>query len=289
MAKSRTKSKWKSIVCGIVVVAVLIACVAGIAVLSKRETKSISSLAFEEGGLNAEGVFDPEVENAIFTEEMFECMGLVIETDVKFTDKFQVFFYNFDGVFLSSSEQYTKTTRLEVPELAKYARVVIYADEEIKWYEMNKLARMLDIKVDREQNFELYNYFSMIPDNLDSVYTYNYSQKKASIGHFLYYTEPDSDLNVYSIGWSPCKPINVEGWNNLIMKFEKAEDAEELIYFFTMVNKEGVEVIVPLGTHIQRLNGGMTEFIIEVPEGAETFYTNTLTASKHHYVINQYN
>ena len=285
----KTKGKWKSILCGILVVATLIVACAGIAAIAKKDTKTISSLAFEQGGLNAEGVFDPEIENAIFTEEMFECMGLVIETDVKFTDSFEVFFYNYDGVFLSKTDSYTKTTRLDVPELAKYARVVITSDEEIGFFDVYKHARLLDIKVNKEQNFELYNYFVIMEEYTDKIVSYTNTEKIVAYQNYLYFEATESENNVLATGWSPVKAIKVNGWKNLVFRFNDAADSKDLVYFFTKVNSEGNEEIVPAGSVQKRLNGGMTEFIIEVPEGAEILHTNTLTDAKHHYIINQYN
>lgn len=288
MAKFKGKSKWKSILCGILVVATLIGACAGIAAISKKETKTISSLSFTRGMLDEEGIYQSS-ETSIFTEDMFECMGLVIEPDVKFTSEYQVFFYNFDGVFLSSSEKYTKTTRLEVPELAKYARVVIYTDEEISFWGVNKVARTLDIKVDKEQNFELYNHFSLDETNPDKVVTYDINGAGLNYSQMIKWFGTDSESNVSATGWSPVLPIRVNGWNNVYLKFNDAADAKDLIYFFTKVNADGVEEIVPAGSMQSRLNGGLVEVIIEVPEGAQIFHTNTLTDAKHHYVINQYN
>lgn len=285
----KTKGKWKSIVCGILVVAVIIGACAVISVIAKKETKNISDFAFERGGLNDEGVFDPEIENAIFTENMFECMGLVIETDVKFTDSFEVFFYNYDGVFLSKTDSYTKTTRFDVPELAKYARVMINTEEEVKWYEVNSLARKIDIKVNKEQEFALYNHFAIMEDQKDKIVAYSNEKGEVMYQEYLYYDSLNSENNVLATGWSPVKAIKVNGWKNLVFRFDDAADSKDLAYFFTKVNSEGSEEIVPAGSVQKRLNGGMTEFIIEVPEGAEILHTNTLTDAKHHYIINQYN
>ena len=274
MARFKRKINWKSILSATLAVVILVGCAAGITALVRKDTKTISSLSFKRGELNAEGDY-VETNEALFTEEMFECMGLVIETDVKFTDEFKVFYYNYDGVFLSSSDVYTKTTRLEIPELAKYARVVIYLDEEAKWNDVYKHAKLLDIKVDKDQNFALYDHFKIDEEHPNVQVTWANTHQKVNYENYV-------------DGWSPCTPINVSGWNNLVLIFDDSEDNKDLVYFFTSGTGD-TEMIVPAGSVQKRLNGGLTEVIIEVPEGAETFYTNTLTDAKHHYVINQYN
>ena len=288
MVKYKVKSKWKSIVAIVLVIGALIAVCAGLAVLSKKETKTISRWSFERGSIDENGDYIDD-NTSIFTKDMFECMNLSVEADVRFKHEYQVFYYNFDGVYLSCSDRYLKTTRLEIPELAKYARVVIFTDEEIGYFETAKIAQLLDIKVAKKQNFALYDYFKIDEDNIDKVVTYNNKSNQIEYGDYLTWGgTSESSASMLATGWAPIVPIKVTGWNNLYLSFNNAEDSENVIYFFTTGSGDS-EVIVPANSVQKRINGGLTEIIIEVPDGANTFYANGLVNEKHHYVINQYN
>lgn len=278
--------KWKSIISAVLVCALIAGALGAVMAIAGNETKKISNLAFERGRLDENGIF-VEDNTAIFTEDMFECIGLHIETNVKFNHEYQIFYYNFDGVFLECSEKYTVTSRLDIPELAKYARVVVYTDEEISFYQVNSIARTLDIKVSKKQNFALHNHFMIDESNPDRVVTYNVVDGGVNYSTCLEWYGEDSELNVLATGWSPVLPVDVTGWEKVFLKFENASDSNELIYFFTRIVDEK-ETIVPANTPHKRLNGGTVEFVLEVPDGAEIFHANTRTEKSHHYSIYQY-
>lgn len=164
MANYRRKSKWKSILCGILVVATLIGACAGIAAISKKETKTLSPGIFSRGGLNENG--EHIITNqTIYTKEAFACEGLRIEPDFEFKGTYDVYYYNADMGFLESRTGLTGVHDEDYP-LADYARVVIKPDIKtlaaeqgikekdfkISFYEVRSYAKELDITVNKAQD-----------------------------------------------------------------------------------------------------------------------------------------
>ena len=288
MAKNRKrKISWKKIVCGILAIIVIISCIGGISSCFKKDTtKAVGALSFSRGGLDENGNY-VDTKASIFTEDMFECLGLVVTPDIKFNGTYQLFYYNYDGVFLEASQVYTKTSRLTIPELAKYARIMITVDgdEDIGYFEMLEYAALVEIEVQKKQNFVLYNYFKIDEANPDKIYSYSSSDYKVILGSYLHWYDEDNESNVLATGYSPVYPINVKGWKNVVLVFDDAKDSENIPYFFTDADGK----IVPPNTILRRFVGGSCEYIVEVPNGATTFYTNTLTDKDGHYVINRYN
>ena len=164
MANYRRKSKLKSILCGILVVATLIGACAGIASISKKETKTLSPGIFSRGGLNENG--EHIITNqTIYTKEAFACEGLRIEPDFEFKGTYDVYYYNADMGFLESRSGLTGIHDEDYP-LADYARVVIKPDIKtlaaeqgikekdfkISFYEVRSYAKELDITVNKAQD-----------------------------------------------------------------------------------------------------------------------------------------
>ena len=288
MARNRRKISLKKILCLILVGVVAVTVIGGVAAFAKKDTKTLSSTIFSRGGLDENGDY-VNTNKSIFTEEMFECLGLVVTPDIKFNGTYQIFYYNYDGVYLSKSPVYEKTTRLNIPELAKYARIVLTIDDDddIDWFEKYKYANLVEIKVQKEQNFVLYDYFNIDTTRPDTVVSYD---EEIIYGKHLYWGgSEDSPDTVMATGYSPLIPITVKDWKNIVLVFDDAVDSEHIIYFFTKTDTDGNEVIVPVGTFQKRLDGGSYEVLIEVPEGAEKFYSNTLTDTDYHYSIYRYN
>jgi hypothetical protein len=165
MANYRRKSKWKSILCGILVVATLIGACAGIAALGKKETKTIGAGAFKVGGVNENGIYEKSTVS-IYTEDMFECQGLVIEPEFEASGTYRVFYYDSNKNFIGATEVmnaadsiYTKGNSFI---LAKYARIMITPDAvdedgkadkdfKIRFYEVYGYASDFTITVNKKQ------------------------------------------------------------------------------------------------------------------------------------------
>ena len=161
MARYKTNSKWKKIVCVVLVIGALIAVCAGLAVFTKKETKTIGARAFEIGALDENGKF---VENSqsIFTKEAFGCIGLRVEPDFKFRGTYDVYYYDYDGRLLDSIKGLCEIYDEDYP-LAQYARIVIHPeisedenekDFKISFWEKSKYAKQLTITVDKDQSYK---------------------------------------------------------------------------------------------------------------------------------------
>ena len=298
--KTFKKTNWKKVLSGILVVIVCITAISGIAAFAKNDTKTISARAFEVGGINSNGEY-VETDESIFTKEMFECQGLKITPDFVLGAKYSVFFYNYDGVFIGSVVDRQDNFVENVPELAKYARIVVTPLEktEIKWYEVYKYAKRIDITVKRDQDFVLTDWFSLDESHEGTQVTYN--PNGASNGNlFVQYVSNMHDGSSNE-DKTPTKPINVSKWKSLAIVYEEGNySTSELVYFFAkpmydskgnrVTSTDGVEQweIVPVGSTNVRFTGNLKQVIIDVPEGATTFFSNTFTDKEFHYSIVQY-
>ncbi len=170
MANFKRKSKWKSILCGILVVATLIGACAGLAALSKKETKTIGSGAFERGALDENGVY-VESKTSIYTKKAFDCIGLRVEPDFEFKGTYDVYYYDNDDGLLDKIEGISGVYD-EDHYFSYRARIVIHPElsedeEEIGFFDVYKYAKLVKITVNKEQD-----------NNLISVNLYNDSYLK---------------------------------------------------------------------------------------------------------------
>ena len=155
------KIKWKNLLISILGIAIILGCVAGVVALVRRDTKSISASAFERGALDAQGVYVKD-EQAIYTKEAFECRGLKIAPDFEFDGTYDIYYYNDSGKMLEAKTGLKGVYDEDFP-FATHARVVIHptpvvkdgkkaSDFKIKFWEVTKYAKMLDITVLRDQS-----------------------------------------------------------------------------------------------------------------------------------------
>ena len=159
----------KSIISGVIIVALLIASVAGMVTLFNRDTNKIHSSAFSVGAINDQGIYEKS-DKSIYTKELIECKGLTITPDFEAEGSFQVFYYDYDGAFLeatsvmeASSGSYKKDD--EYPE-ARYCRIMITpdvpvdedgnVDEDFKIRSISVISYANDytITVNKNQNFK---------------------------------------------------------------------------------------------------------------------------------------
>ena len=154
------KIKWKNLLISILGIAIILVIVAVVVALARRDTKSISASAFERGALDAQGVYVKD-EQAIYTKEAFECRGLRIAPDFEFDGTYDVYYYDEVGKILDSKTGLKGIYDEDYP-FATHARVVIHptpvvkdgkkaSDFKIKFWEVAKYAKMLDITVLRDQ------------------------------------------------------------------------------------------------------------------------------------------
>ena len=176
MAAYKTKKRWKSILCGILVVATIIGACAGIAAIAKKDTKTISSWAFERGGVNSETGDYVKSDTSVYTPELIECKGLEITPDFDSTVKYQIFWYNEDAMYIGCTDKTTTSAEVfknAVPTLAVFARIVIYPCDDagkdikdaIKFYEVRQHVRSLEITVSKDQSYEPANLYDIAISN----------------------------------------------------------------------------------------------------------------------------
>ena len=164
----RISKKTKSIISGILLVAIVAGVLAFAGSIFGSETKTISSTAFSVGGINAQGNYE-KTDLSIYTKDMFECQGLSIEPDFEATGTYQVFYYSENRNFLGSTEVMNAEDGVynkgDTFALAQYARIVITPDVpvdedgkevedfKIRFYEVNGYANEYTITVNKEQKF----------------------------------------------------------------------------------------------------------------------------------------
>ena len=165
----KLRRKTKSIISGILLVAIIAGVLALAGSLLGSETKTISSTKFSVGGINEQGNY-VDSKTSIYTKNMFECQGLSIEPDFEATGTYKVFYYDENKNFVGATDElkaedgaYTKGNNYTI---GKYARVMITPDvpvdedgnaEEdfkIRFYEVVRYADDYTITVDKKQNIK---------------------------------------------------------------------------------------------------------------------------------------
>ena len=164
--KRKTKQTLKTLALSVLGIGALVGVASGINTLAEKQDTELKTIypTFEVGGLkDADGKYE-ESTATIYTKDAFECQGLEIALDFDNNIKYQVFYYENDGDFVSCTDVLLGNQDLSVPLSATHARIEVtpnwsemgedYAkekDQEIKWYEVAKYATQLDIKVNDEQ------------------------------------------------------------------------------------------------------------------------------------------
>ena len=154
------KRKWKSILCGILLAATVIGACAGLAVIGRNDTKTIGSSAFTVGALDEAGKY-VESNQSVYTKDAFECIGLRVEPDFESQARYDVYYYDANGNFLTSVTDMASVYDEDYP-LAQYARIVIYPeipenvkknDFEITFWDISDIVSNLDITVNKKQEY----------------------------------------------------------------------------------------------------------------------------------------
>ena len=160
MAKYKKKNKTKTIVSVIVTVALLLLLGAGVASFSKSDTKTIGATAFSVGVLDENGKFIDD-DQAIYTKEAFECIGLRIEPDFDSSVTYDVYYYDYNEKLIEVKSGLTEIYDEDFP-MAKLCRVVIHPgipegetsrSFKISFWEVFGFAKELKITVDKNQKY----------------------------------------------------------------------------------------------------------------------------------------
>lgn len=158
MARFRKKNVL-SIISSILVVVLVFGALFGIiSALTKsaeKETKKIT-LVYSVGGLDKNGNYSDST-SCIYTKTAFECYGLKTTLTFDSNITYQMFYYDKDYNFISSSNKidvnYNSLDDV-MPYETKYCRIAIMPNEDdnIKWYEVSKYAKQLKVEVSKNQN-----------------------------------------------------------------------------------------------------------------------------------------
>lgn len=159
--KYKTKQTLKQIVSILLLCCVGFGAVVGISAISKKLNSDDKTIhpTFSVGSITSAGKGDSSDKSSIYTKDAFECKGLKVELDFDATVRYQAFFYDELGNYISNSatEKYDESEDLSavIPTDAVYARLVVTPDDdedgEIKWYEVSKYSSQLTVKVLRDQ------------------------------------------------------------------------------------------------------------------------------------------
>ena len=165
MKRFRKKINWRSALSVVLVGALLVGSVMGLASIFGKKTKTISSFSFDRGFINENGAY-VEAKTSIYTKEMFECQGLTIVPDFEASGTYQVFYYdemkNFIGATDTINANAGEYEKNDTFILAKYARVMItpsaldengYKDSDfkIRFYQVVSYANDYTITVNKKQ------------------------------------------------------------------------------------------------------------------------------------------
>ena len=167
----RITKKWKNIISIALAALVLFGAVGAVASFATNDTKTIGFGEFEIGSLNEVDGQYVEDKTAIFTKDAFECQGLKVKPEFDSDVTYQIFWYNEDELYLDCTQKTTlKSAQFvgDTPELAKYARIVIFPsqlddegkqikDFKVSIFDIPGIVKNLKITVNKEQNYEEYN------------------------------------------------------------------------------------------------------------------------------------
>ncbi len=192
MARFKRKISWKRVISLVLGIVIVLGAVGGVMALVKKDTETISSLAFKRGDLDENGKY-VESDKAIYTEEAFRFEGLRIEPNFEFKGTFDVYYYDYDGGFLESKNNLNSVYDEDYPPVAYYARVVIHPeisenvtekDFKIKFWEVSKYAKKISITVNKNQEskYDMNNLY--IDDNAQNGKSFNYGEDNETLTVF---------------------------------------------------------------------------------------------------------
>ena len=249
-----TKNTFKKIGAVLLAGALGIGAIFGIAKLGEvldTETKTIYP-TYSVGGLKTTDGKYTETTDSIYTKEAFECQGLKITPDFDSNVSYEVFFYDSNEQFISSSGKQTDFYE-NVPSFTKYARIQItpLEDDKVSWYETSKYANQLKVEVNKEQKFNdplTYDLF------VNGEHTLNYVMK-------------EEDSNIIKSASENCGFVKIDVSNMSKIKFVFENEGQAIRNFF--VDELGNKV----GSNLDLFETD-TERTFNVPENAKFLYAN---------------
>lgn len=197
--KRKTKNTLKTIAMAVLGVGAIVGSVGIINSFVDKSNQDMKDIhpVFEVGGIDELGKYEA-VENSIYTKEAFECQGLEVKVEFDSTINYEVFYYDVNANYLSSTGVQVGNLDCNVPDSATHARIEITPNWEkleiekedeqvVKWYEVAKYAEQLNLRVFKDQviieyedvsffeDFATLNISSMIAKNEASSISLEYS------------------------------------------------------------------------------------------------------------------
>ena len=167
MARSRRKISLKKVLCLILVGIVAFTVIGGISSLAKKDTETVSSIIFTRGGIDVKNGEHSKREDAIYTKELIECIGLKVTPDFDSHVEYQIFWYNADKEYCGYTELTDDIFTGSVPDYAKYCRIMIVPnndesdteDTKVQFWETLSIANSVKIEVSKNQTYTPVDYY----------------------------------------------------------------------------------------------------------------------------------
>ena len=215
MAKFRRKGTFKKILAGALAVVLGVGAIAGVSALIGNKADDDGKITINPkwsiGGLDDNGKYE-ESDATLYTKDAFECQGLTIKPNFDSNVKYQVFFYDELGEFVSATEvletsyEHVDTdsithARLEVTPV--WGEDVKEKDQVIKWYNKHQWEGQLEIKVNEEQktmkfqDYETYSLTNSLFTTREGVYYTASGEETASETYNSYLFTATGRCKVY--------------------------------------------------------------------------------------------
>lgn len=269
MARFRIKSKWKNLLCGVLVVLTIFGACAGLAVLSKKDTKEIGAGAFTRGALDENGIYVAS-EQSIYTKEAFGCIGLRVEPDFEAQATYDVYYYDSNGRMIESVKGLDGIYDEDYP-LAQYARVVIHPeipdgvlarDFKIGYFDVRGYAKDFTITVNKNQNYLYKNSLNL------------YVEDNATVGSaFDIASKLDTLALTENANAKVTEEIAISGEYEKYDIYVRCSEVKDVTLVAAVATTADNKFVVREGINIEDLNAGeWCKLTIEVSEAEEAAY-----------------
>lgn len=274
MARSRRKISLKKVLCLILVVIVSFLAIGGITSFANKDTETVSSFIFTRGGIEENGEHSKR-EDAIYTKELIECIGLKVTPDFDSHVEYQIFWYNVEKEYCDCTEFTDDIFTGIVPDYAKYCRIMIVPnndesdteDTKVQFWEILSIANSVKIEVSKNQTYSPVDYYEKA------------LLKTASKDHVVTSIDENYEFYEYKHFHHNESGTFVGGMTNHYVNHcvVKLNCSNVLKYRFTFNEDDSIEHIVHvaffdekgLNTMIYEYHGNSGESVdVLVPEGA---------------------
>lgn len=247
MARFNFKTKRKTKIICIVLAVLVFAGTFGAVALIADNDKTVSTSKFSVGALDDNGQY-VESDVSVYTKDAIECQGLKVSPAFDATGTYRIFFYNEDDIFLESTVASAESFDTEIPDIAKYCRIMItpepeeadYDEDEwkIRFWQASSYANDFKITVDRHQEFAPTDYYAtakLYAADEETAVTSVTSEYKFIRGAWINgFSTLSGTLKTFSQGLQQGKP---RGYN--VVKLDCSETAKYIMRFGDKIGESG--------------------------------------------------